>query len=91
MNRTHTDTVLANKMVEYLAAGIPVISFPHRAQKTFIEDHGVGIIIEGIDELPARIEAPAVEDLKIRVIEKRFSFTVESEIQRVIQFYKEAL
>jgi glycosyltransferase involved in cell wall biosynthesis len=87
-NKTHADTVLANKMVEYLAAGIPVVSFPHRSQKKFIEEHGVGIIIEQVNELPGKIETPSVADLKSRVIEKRFSFTVENSIENVVKFYQ---
>ena len=86
-NKSHADTVLANKMVEYLAAGVPVISFPHRSQKKFIEEHGVGIIIERVDELPGRIKDPSVVDLKSRVIENRFSFTVENSIDEVVKFY----
>ncbi|MFQ6103222.1 MAG: glycosyltransferase [Candidatus Glassbacteria bacterium] len=90
-NRLHADTVLPNKTIEYIAAGLPVISFPHRAQKRFIEENDVGIIIEDLSELSARLKSKAVKQMKRFVKEKRFDFTVENSIDRVYSFYQEII
>ncbi|GAH95625.1 unnamed protein product, partial [marine sediment metagenome] len=50
-NKDHVDTVLANKTIEYISAGLPVISFPHKSQKKFIQKYGVGVVIENFNNL----------------------------------------
>ena len=37
-NKKHLDVTLPNKLFEYIACGLPVLSFPHRTQKKFIMD-----------------------------------------------------
>ncbi|UCC39328.1 MAG: glycosyltransferase [Candidatus Aminicenantes bacterium] len=87
-NRDHVDTVLANKTIEYISAGLPVISFPHKAQKRFIEKHGVGLVIDDISELSEKLKTRDIEAIKRRVQEKRYSFTIEKQIGKIYQFYR---
>ncbi len=90
-NRTHADTVLANKTFEYIAAGLPVISFPHRSQKRFIERHGVGIVVDSLDDLAAKLTSTETKNIKDQVLKSRYSFTVENQINTISMFYQKIL
>jgi hypothetical protein len=87
-NNLHTDTVIANKTMEYIAAGIPVVSLPHKSQKLFIEQNCVGIVIDDISELSQKLGSRDFEDAKKNVLEKRYSFTIEKQIGKLYGFYK---
>jgi len=90
-NKDHVDTVLANKTIEYIAAGLPVISFPHKAQKHFIEKYGVGIIINNLNNLFKALTSKSTKKVKKRVLDHRYAFTVENQIREIYQFYENIL
>ena len=83
----HLDTVLSNKLIEYISCGIPPISFPHKAQKKFIETHNVGFVVENFSDLEKILTSKKAEEAKESVISKRNLFTVERNIHRVYNFY----
>lgn len=88
-NKEHTDTVLANKVLEYVVCGLPVISFNHKTQQEFIEENGIGIVINEIDELSSRLrEQPGLDKVRVRVLERRHNFTIEDKIRNVVDFYR---
>ncbi|MBL7074287.1 glycosyltransferase [candidate division KSB1 bacterium] len=91
VNKTHTDTVLANKTIEYISAGLPVISFPHRAQKKFIETHNVGIVIEDLSGLKRSLQHPRMDGIRSSVLHQRCSFTVKNNIGTLYDFYRNCL
>jgi len=91
-NREHLDVALPNKLFEYLASGLPVLSFPHRAQKEFLEANGVGLVFEDLNELDDQLKQQAtVERLRRNVFQKRFDFTMEANIGRVLNLYASLL
>ncbi len=91
-NPVHLRTVLPNKLMEYLSCGLPVISFDHEAQRKFIEEHGVGIILNDIKELSERLSNKTeIAQIRQRVLENRYSFTVEKNIGKVLQLYHSLL
>lgn len=90
-NRAHADTVLANKTFEYIAVGLPVITFPHRSQKRFIEKHGVGIVIDTVHDLTEKLSNHRTRDVKEQVLKSRYSFTVEGQIGKIYKFYEKIL
>jgi glycosyltransferase involved in cell wall biosynthesis len=87
LNGAHVDTALPNKVFEYLGCGLPVISLGHRAIKRFIEDAGVGISLESVDQLGARLAETDVSALRERVASVRLDFTIEENIGRLTDFY----
>lgn len=88
-NKEHTDTVLANKVLDYIGCGLPVITFNHKTQQDFIEENGIGIVINEIDELSSRLgEELELDKVRIRVLECRYNFTIESKIRQVLDFYE---
>jgi len=56
-NKERNDVALANKLFEYVASGLPVLSFPHKAQKEFMEKNKMGLVFEDVDELDERMKA----------------------------------
>lgn len=91
-NREHMDVALPNKLFEYLASGLPVLSFPHKAQKEFIEVNEVGLVSKDLNELDDKIKQQAtIEQLKCNVLQKRFEFTMEANIGRVLNLYADLL
>jgi glycosyltransferase involved in cell wall biosynthesis len=88
-NKEHVDTVLSNKVLEYISCGLPVISFGHKTQQEFIEENGIGIVIDEIGELSSRLrEEPELNKIGSRVLECRQYFTIEDKIRQVLDFYK---
>jgi glycosyltransferase involved in cell wall biosynthesis len=87
-NRDHLDVALPNKLFEYLASGLPVLSFPHKAQKEFLEAQGLGLVFEELNELDDKMKEQAtVQRVRGNVLRKRFDFTMESNIERVLTMY----
>ena len=91
INSMHTDTVLANKLFDYVAAGLPVLSFPHKSQKRFLESNGLGIIINHPNEFDVLLNSSHLNTLMNSVNKKRFSFTMENQIMKVHEFYQDVM
>ncbi len=88
-NKKHVDTVLANKVLEYIGCGLPVISLNHETQRKFIEENGIGVVITKMDQLSSRLqEESELNEVRRRVLECRDQFTIESKINAVLNFYK---
>jgi glycosyltransferase involved in cell wall biosynthesis len=88
LNAAHLDTALPNKVFEYLGCGLPVITLGHVAIKRFIEEHGVGIALDSVDELDARLVDEDLPSLRMRVEQLRPKLTVEANIRRLTDFYE---
>ena len=86
-NREHVNITLPNKVFDYVSSGLPIISFPHKTVQRFIEKHGLGLVVEGVDELPRRLKDVNLSKLKERVMKSRCAFTMESNILKLIEFY----
>ena len=87
LNAAHLDTVLPNKLFEYLGCGLPVLTLRHRALEDFVSEHQVGVILASVDELAgclAGVDLPAVRS---RVASIRSRFTVEANIDRLLDLY----
>jgi glycosyltransferase involved in cell wall biosynthesis len=91
-NKEHMDVALPNKLFEYLASQLPVLSFPHKAQKEFIRTNGVGLVFEDLNDLDSQIkEEDIVGHLKRYVSSKTLDFTMEANIGRVLNLYANLL
>jgi glycosyltransferase involved in cell wall biosynthesis len=88
-NKPHMEVALPNKTMEYLACGLPTLSFPHKAQKRFIKKYGVGIIVDDLETLPQKLsEKDLLEKVQENVLRKRLDFTFEKNIDEVINLYQ---
>ncbi len=91
LNAAHLDTALPNKAFEYLAAGLPILTFGHRALARFVEAEGVGLRLDGVAGLGARLRALDPTALRGRVAAARDGLTVEANIGRILDLYDETV
>jgi len=87
-NREHLDVVLPNKAFEYIACGLPILTFPHRTLHEFVLKQGVGSVIEDFGDDGWLEEA---EGLRENVLRRRYDFTIERNIGRLVEFYREII
>jgi glycosyltransferase involved in cell wall biosynthesis len=91
LNAAHLDTALPNKAFEYVAAGLPILTFDHRALAGFVENEGLGLRLDGVEGLGARLDALDLPAMRRRVAAARHALTVEANIGRVLDLYDEAV
>ena len=91
LNAAHLDTALPNKAFEYLAAGLPILTFDHRALAGFVEGEGLGLRLDGLDDLGARLSAPDLSAMRARVAAARHGLTVEANIGQILDLYDETV
>jgi glycosyltransferase involved in cell wall biosynthesis len=89
LNAAHLDTALPNKAFEYLASGLPIAAGPHMALRRLVEDHGVGVVVESLADLPGVIADAPLERLRRHVLRRRTQFTVEGHIGELVALYGE--
>jgi glycosyltransferase involved in cell wall biosynthesis len=89
LNGQHLDTALPNKLYEYLACGLPVITLDHRALRRMLREEGVGIALDDPGELTAALAASDYAALRERVAAARTRFTVEHQVDRIAALYRE--
>ena len=87
LNKMHLDTVLPNKLFEYIACGLPVVSFPHKALRRFLEKHRLGLVIETVSGLGERLSNPEITAIRKNVRSHCRDFTVEANIGRIVNLY----
>ncbi len=90
LNADHLHTVLPNKLFEYLGCGLPVLTTGHRAMSRLMAEHGVGIDLTApdLDDLAVRLAGADTAGLRRRVAETRMGFTIEANIQPIVDLYK---
>ncbi len=86
-NWRHVDVALPNKVLEYVVCGLPVLAFPHKTIKEFVEVHGVGFTFGDVDELARWLEGEGPREIKERALESRFKFTIEKNVWKVLGLY----
>jgi hypothetical protein len=79
---------MPNKLFEYMAAGIPAIVMNAEEAGKFVEEHGVGVYIEDIDEIQKIY--PEHEKYKMTVLAKRHMFTMEKQMPDILSLYEYA-
>lgn len=89
LNAAHMNTVLPNKLFEYLGSGLPVVTLrSHRALARFVEREGVGIVLDDIAELAERVRSSDLASLRESVAALRHRFTFEAVASEVVDLYR---
>jgi len=88
LNIAHLETVLPNKLFEYIACGLPVVSFRHRALASFITTHSVGLVVDDVRGLGKALRGPEMASLRAKARAQRREFTVEANIGRIVSIYE---
>jgi glycosyltransferase involved in cell wall biosynthesis len=87
LNAPHLDTALPNKAFEYLGCGLPVLTLCHRALSRFLEERGLGVSLDSVEDLGRVLETIDLAELRSRVAAARFEFTFESRIEELLDLY----
>jgi hypothetical protein len=70
----YMDTMLPNKLFDYLVAGLPLIVPPTRSISQFIARTGTGFTYELVDDLPSLVDVRSIKiDRNLFVIEEHIS------------------
>jgi glycosyltransferase involved in cell wall biosynthesis len=88
LNATHLDTALPNKAFEYLGCGLPVLTLRHRALARFLEERGLGLSLDTVEDLAGVLETADLQALRRRVAAARFEFTFESRMADILDLYE---
>ena len=80
---------MPNKLFEYIAAGIPVISFNTDEVSKFIKEHGLGIAVSAVSEIADLYDLH--EGYRENVKKKRALFTMESKTPKLLNFYERVI
>jgi len=88
-NREHLDVAIPNKVFEYIGCGLPVLAFSHKNLRKFLDRYNVGLDFDSVDEMASQLKNEKLESIRRDVLNSRYKFTVEKNISRLIQYYKE--
>jgi hypothetical protein len=80
---------MPNKLFEYIMAGIPVICCNAPEAGAFVEQHGLGVSIYSIHEIPEIYEQHT--ELRKNVQQKRHEFIMESQVETILDLYRKVL
>ena len=86
LNKEHLDVCLPNKAIEYIGCGLPILTLPHKTLSKFVTENKVGFVINSFDSMKEQLWES--KEIKENVIKKRYEFTIENNINKLIQFYK---
>lgn len=77
---------MPNKLFEYIATGVPVVSMNANSSATFLKDTGMGIEVEGPEELGERWSEH--REVRKKVIKERQHWSMNAHIHELENFYK---
>lgn len=89
--RPHTEwkNALPNKLFEYLAACLPVVSINAEESSRVVDEYGVGITVSSLEELASRWQEH--RECRKNVVKHRMRFTMDSHIHVVEELYKKVI
>jgi hypothetical protein len=87
----HTEwkNALPNKLFEYMAACLPIVSMNAEESSRIIDEYGVGITVSGPEELAARWKEH--RQCRANVVKHRMRFAMENHIHLVEDLYKQVI
>ena len=88
-NKRFLDSTIANKLFEYLAAGLPVITSPLKSYIDFFLKYPVGIVFECADDMLKNITQ--LREITRKTDFSKLIYTYESEIEKLEEFYRTIL
>ena len=89
--REHSEwrNALPNKLFEYLAGCTPVVSINAAESSRLIDEYGVGITVQSLEELRERWAEH--RECRKNVIKHRYQFAMDSHIHKVEDLYKRVI
>jgi len=81
------DMAMPNKLFEYIACGIPVMTMNYSSLAKFVTDTGTGIVVDDDMSLPARFDSKMVQ-AKMRCLEIGRNYVMEKQTDKIKKFYR---
>lgn len=95
LNKEHLKMAFPNKILDYVGAGLPVITFnQHETIARFIRRHKLGITLSDIselDKLKKVVKDGTLNEIRRRAKKLRYEFTVERKIPSLLEFYSKVM
>jgi len=82
-------STIANKLFEYMAAGLPVATANITSYINYFKENPTGVTFESIDDLIKKL--PKLQEIKAKVDFSKEVYTYEGEIDKVVEFYKQII
>lgn len=86
---TEWRVAMPNKLFEYMASGVPIVSMNAAHCSRFIEEHGLGITVGGPEELAERWKEH--RECRKRVFKERQKWSMNAHIHKLENFYEELI
>jgi glycosyltransferase involved in cell wall biosynthesis len=83
------DVAMPNKLFEYMASGVPIAVINAKDCADFVLEHGVGIVVESLEELASRWSEHVV--CRENVIKKRAKWSMDENIFPLEELYRKVL
>jgi glycosyltransferase involved in cell wall biosynthesis len=90
-NRKHLEIALPNKVIEYVACGLPVLAFPHKTIKNFIERNRVGLVGKDVQDVARLLASADSSELRSNVERCRPTLIIEEKIRALVRFYQQLI
>ena len=90
-NIRHLDTVMPNKLFEYIACGLPILSLPHKSLKQFINKNQVGLVVNDVNTCMEMVQKSNWENILHHVYKNKYAYSVEANIPKVVAVYDMAI
>ena len=89
--RPHTEwkNALPNKLFEYMAGCVPIVSMHAEECSKIVDEYGVGITVESVEELASRWKEH--RDCRANVIKHRLSFAMDNHIHHLEKLYAQVI
>jgi len=82
--KKYVDTILPNKLFDYLIAGLPIASSNVQCAKRFLEEQNVGFIYQDVEDLVTKLK----QKTNTFYVDPK-EFFIEKHIGKLDEFYKE--
>lgn len=80
---------MPNKLFEYMATGVPIVSMNADNCAEFIREEGIGIAVDGPEELAGRWKEH--RELRKQLIKRRKHWSMNAHIHKLENFYQEVM
>ena len=86
------ENTFANKIFDYICAGIPVVVMNAGRMGQFLEETGFGVVLRSFDDLVAlKDDIDRWEKIQQKILTERRQYSMEAHISELVNFYEMAL
>lgn len=84
---TYVDTLLTNKIYDYISAGVPTITSEVKTLKKYLRENKLGFVYKDLEDLKKKLKKNKPSDYKVNP-EK---YLMSKNIDKIIDFYKKII